>query len=489
MTVRSCVRSFARGMLALLFTAYLSGAQAVVLDRNEHDGFVEYLGVTGLFSGRNAPFRMLVPEDWNGELLVYARGTGSAIKLTELNGELVPILDPDSGLPIIGVAPLTNTLGAPRGDNTQGDALEQVLLGHGYAMIASDYQPDPRLLDEGLLTWTVEDGVRDTLAVTLQARRLLRFTRGRVQRTLLWGRSQGSLVTIRLMENLPWLYNGSITGCTVGAGTPRTWDTALGVALAYDIAFAHEGGWNEAAWGSIGGGDIPTTLRFTTDVLPVLAAQLANPANFRRFEFVRVMNGLPLEGFYPPPFPGSVNPDFNWLAGAFLFLTEVRADLESLAKAAGRVSQNLNHTYVLTDANRAYLGSLGFDVDALLAAMNARRTIAADEQARAYTERHYAPSGRLHRPLLSMHTTRDGVAIPGHESALADTVAAAGKSALLRQVFTDAVGHCAFSIDQWLTTVQAMESWLDTGERPDDGFFPATAGFDLDFVPRPWPQP
>ena len=59
------------------------------------------------------------------------------------------------------------------------------------------------------------------------------------------------------------------------------------------------------------------------------------------------------------------------------------------------------------------------------------------------------------------------------------------------QVFTDAPGHCSFSVEQWLNTVDAMESWLDTGDRPQDSDFTAL-GFvfeDIDFVLPEWPQP
>jgi len=62
-------------MLALAFAIgiWIQAAQAVVLDVNDKGGYVEYLGVTGAPTERNAPFRMVVPANWKGKLLVYAR--------------------------------------------------------------------------------------------------------------------------------------------------------------------------------------------------------------------------------------------------------------------------------------------------------------------------------------------------------------------------------------------------------------------------------
>jgi hypothetical protein len=48
------------------------------------------------------------------------------------------------------------------------------------------------------------------------------------------------------------------------------------------------------------------------------------------------------------------------------------------------------------------------------------------------------------------------------------------------------VGHGLFSADQYLSVLAAMESWLDTGVRPDATLLPASKGFDLGFLP-PWP--
>ena len=471
--------------VALTLTLCFRPGFAVVLDVNAMGDHTEYLGVTGTVR-RQAPFRMLVPHAWNGKLLVYARGTASAIFSELVGGQLLPILDPSSGLPILGVTPLVNIPGATAGDNTAALTLEQALIDQGYALIASEYKPDPRFIEEGKLTWVVEDGFTDTLAVTRQARSVLKHIYGQwPQRTLLWGRSQGSLVALKLNEQRPRLYQGVLTGCTIGAGAARTWDIGIGFALAFDVAFAQQGGWNETLWGSVGGGDIPQDLDFAADVAPTVGALLQNPLNFGLFEFIRLVNDLPLEAFYPLATDPTA---FNWLFTDMLFLTEVRGDLESEAKADGRVGQNLNHHYSLSAEEQAYLATLGVPVSDLLDEMNARTTIEANRRARRYADQFYGLTGKLKRPVISLHTTVDGLVIPSAESALLDLVTQQRKQRKLLQVFTDGVGHCAFTPAQWLDSIAAMEFWLDTGDKPDTSFFSAD-GFDLDYIPAPWPQP
>jgi len=476
-------------ILAILLSLWVPSAQALVLAINDKDTFVEYLGLTD-FGTRNAPFRMIVPkEGWNGTLLVYSRGTGSAIKVDD-NG---PILDDSSGLPIIGVTPLTNVPGAPPSANVYADQLEAELLAQGYAMVASDYKPDMRFINEGKYGWVVEDGKRDTLAVTIEAQLIL-WSHIFPTRTLIWGRSQGSLVALKLLEERPLLYKGAITGSTVGAGAPRTWDTAIGLALAYDVTL----GWDHVNWGSVAGGDIPAGISFAADVVPSLTDALnflEHPANFPLFEFIRRVNGLPAQGFYPfrtPVDPIGGSPSFSWITSDLLFLTEVRADLEGASKANGRVGQNKDHVYDLTPADRAALNLMGLgdeDIDAYLNAMNSRTNYEADKAARRYVENNADFSGRILAPVISMHTQVDGLVIPAHESAYRDTVSAARRSDNLVQVFTNSIGHCAFTPPQWLATINAMESWLNTGTAPDDNFFPEADGFDHGFVAPAWPQP
>ena len=403
-----------------------------------------------------APYRIMVPENWNGILLVYARGTGQPFTI---DGK-------------VGLSPLVNVVGVdPSVSNELAEELESNLLEQGYALAASVYS------DPGL--WVVQEGISDTLVLTL----FFRHRVGKPDRTIIWSRSQGTVVALKSIEKFLRIYDGVIAGCAVGAGAPRTWDSAVDFALAYDVAFKDVGGWLDS-WGSVG--DVRDDIVFETDVAPVLAANLSNIENFGRFEFIRLVNKLPRPGFYPFDTEAGFE-YFNWLFADMFFVTEVRAELER--KARGPVGQNLNHTYSLTDGDKAYLYNLGVDAESFLDEMNARTNIEASKCARIYLRRFADFSGKIFCPVLTMHTTGDGLVIPSHESAYRKTVEDAGRSDKLVQVFVDAVGHCTFTPAQWLAAVVAMEDWLDTGEGPNDAFFPENIGFNNGFTPQPWPQP
>jgi hypothetical protein len=507
-------------VLLLSLTAASMAYSAVLLERQgtigeDNKGYTEYLGFTGLVTQRNAPFRLVVPDEWNGILMVYARGTGSATLLgvdgntifpADKDGKLAPeveLLGQTLLQPVVGVTPLTNVPGLPQGDNTDTLALEERLLEVGYALVASDYRYDPQFIEKGLLTWVVEDGIRDTLAVETQAKLILLSRHGgSPDGVYLWGRSQGSLVALNLVENKPWRYDGSAVGCTVGAGTTRTWDWGLGFALAFDTVF-HDVcndngcGWESLGAGSVEGGDIPPDLSFSNTVLPNLFPLLLDPQNRPRFEFIRLVNQLPFKGFYPTG-EDPLADAFAWVFTSSLFLTEVRGDLESARKADGQVSQNRDHSYDLSQEQIGYLRNLKKDVGFglkpkqtfdFLATMNDSR-FDADTSARAYAEQYYEPTGDLRRPVISMHTQVDGLVIPASQSALRELTDMAGQSENLVQVYTNEadkyVGHCRFSVDQWHWAVENLVDWRESLDAPDAGSFPDG---DPNYEPEPWPQP
>ena len=70
---------------------------------------------------------------------------------------------------------------------------------------------------------------------------------------------------------------------------------------------------------------------------------------------------------------------------------------------------------------------------------------------------------RLPGPVLTMHTTDDGLVRARSEQAYADVVRAAGNERLLRQVFVHRAGHCAFTPGETIAALEVLLKRLDTG--------------------------
>lgn len=389
--------------------------------------------LTGELNG--APYRIVVPENWNGTLVVHAHGYRDR---ADHPGEV-------------------DDRSAPAAPSA---ALEPALLAQGYALAGSAYKTNG---------WAVQDGIADTKLLVSYFRSAV----GKPNRTLLWGFSMGSIVTLSLAEQTAGLFDGYIAACAVAGGTTRAWDGAVATSLAYDTTF----GWNNA-WGSVG--NVRDDLDFESEVLPKLIPEVSNPLNFGKFEFIRLVTGTVPLSLPAPGYPG-------WILTNMFFGTEGRAELER--RAGGPVGQNLTHVYMLSPVDKAYLASFGVNADVLLAQMNAGRTIAADTSARNYVEHWADYSGKIKKPLLTLHTRTDSLVPVQHESAYAATVAAAGRTGNLAQTVTNGNGHCNFTGPQLVTALTALDTWVATGTKPTDASFPAALGFLPGFTPPAWPQP
>lgn len=376
-----------------------------------------------------AAYDVVVPDAWNGTLVVLAHGYRDA---ADQPGE-----SDDTSSGIAGLGPALATAG-------------------GYAVASTSYRSNG---------WAVKDAIVDVadLAEYVEANIVA------PERTLLAGFSLGSFPTAVRAERGG--FDGYLPMCGVLAGAPRAWDGAGVNLLAYQTAF----GSLPAAWGTVANGD--DDVDFETEVFPGVVAQLVNPANFGRFEFMRLVSGVPLSPSYYP----------DGLLTNVFFFTEARGELER--RAGGPVVQNLDHAYWLSPGDRLYLNGLGIpsaQLDAWLATMNTTR-YAAPPASRNYLERYADFSGKIKRPVLTLHTAVDTLVPVSHEAAYAQTVAAAGRSSLLRQWYTGGTAHCGFSFEQILAAVNGLDAWVRTGVAPAGP--PAVAGFLPGFVPPAWPQP
>lgn len=199
------------------------------------------------------------------------------------------------------------------------------------------------------------------------------------------------------------------------------------------------------------------------------------------------MIGVPGRGIAPPS-PPAFYP--GWVITDGFFATEARAELER--RAGSPFVQNLDRDYNLTMAERAYLGALmvpSIVIDTWLLQMNNDRIISSPRFARNFLSRNADYSGKIRSPVLTMHTVIDPLVTVSQSAEYADTVSRAGRGRFLKQVYTSGNGHCNFTGPQLITAVNAIDSWVATGEIPPDTAFPAAAGFVPGFTPPRMLQP
>ena len=96
--------------------------------------------------------------------------------------------------------------------------------------------------------------------------------------------------------------------------------------------------------------------------------------------------------------------------------------------------------------------------------LNSSPRVKADPAAVAYLIKNIVFDGAISVPVLTMHTTGDGLVVPENEQAYRSVVDRAGNGNLLRQVFVARAGHCAFTPAETITAVQTLENRLSTGQ-------------------------
>jgi hypothetical protein len=433
------MKNSARLLIALIAVLFLS-LTLIPTSPAAKARVVAPLDLSGELHG--APYRIRVPENWNGTLLIFAHGYRDK---ADHPGEV---------------------------DNRNADvapsaALEAALLAQGFALAGSAFK------DNG---WAVGDAIQDTKNLAVYFRDNI----AQPDRTILVAASLGTFTGFKSMEQFGGIYDGALCLCGVGQGATRLWDSGVPIYLAYDVIFGVP-----QSWGTVG--EVRNDIDFDTEVVAKLGPELANPANFPAFEFIRLVGGNPGRGITPPP-PPQFYP--GWALTDFFFLTEARAELQR--RAGGPFVQNLDQNYSLTPAEKAYLAGLGLPgpvVDSWLAQMNARRNITADTSARNYVRNNTNFNGKIRNPILTVHTIIDPLLVVSNELAYAQLIESTGKQDLLFQTYTNANGHCNLTGSQILTAVGAIDLWVRTGVRPTAASFPPALGFNNTFVPPPLLQP
>jgi pimeloyl-ACP methyl ester carboxylesterase len=344
----------------------------------------------------------------------------------------------------------------PGASNPAQDVGDQVtrtwMLSRGYALAGSSYASTG---------WAIAQALPDQIN-TLNA---FGGLYGKPKTTVAWGHSLGGIITAGLIQDYPKRFNAALPMCGVLSGGVATWNTAL------DAEFAFQ----KLIDPSVQIVNITNPAANLQSAEAAAAQAQQTPQGRARLALVSALADTP--GWFDPLSTEPAASDyatqeanqFDWASEVtFPFVFAFRAELE--ARAGGNPSWNTGVNYVTDLARSVDLKevialyqaaglSLGRDVQAL----NGSPRVKADPGAESYLIRNISFNGKISVPVLTMHTTGDGLVVPENEQAYRSVVDLAGHGSLLRQVFVHRAGHCAFTPAETITAVQTLENRLATG--------------------------
>lgn len=411
-----------RSFLALALLLALIAGLTTSLRSARAAGTTTYTGTLG-----GAAYLIQVPSPWNGTLVLYSHG----------------YVTPGSANPARDV----------------GDAATGAwLLAHGYALAGSSYSTTG---------WAIQQALHDQIA-------LLDFfdsTVGQPTRTIAWGHSLGGIITAGLIQTDPKRFDGALPMCGVVGGGVGTWNTALDSTFAFKTLLA-SGSALHLVHITNPSGNLGLAEQ-------ILAGAQQTAQGRARLALAAALNDLP--GWFDPASPEPAATDyasqehnqFLWDQQVdFPFVFAFRAELE--ARAGGNPSWNTGVNYRVQFEHsvdqaevKALYQEAGLDLGQDLETLNDAQRIAADPGAVDYLTRYITFNGDLAMPVLTMHTTGDGLVIPEQEQAYAQVVRQSGDNRLLRETFVHRAGHCSFTPGETLAAFQTLLNRMDTGQWRD----------------------
>ncbi|HEY0717061.1 MAG TPA: hypothetical protein VGD68_05555 [Streptosporangiaceae bacterium] len=326
------------------------------------------------------------------------------------------------------------------------------LLSKGYALAGSSYASTG---------WAIQQALPDQVGTLGVFGRTYR----RPSRTIAWGHSLGGIITAGLIQRYPGLFSAALPMCGVLAGGVATWNTAL------DSEF----GFQQLVDPSVQVVNITNPATNLAGAEAAAAAAQQTAPGRARLALAAALGDTP--GWFTPlsaePARGDVAAQeanqYEWDSQVtFPFVFDFRAELE--ARAGGNPSWNTGVNYAVQlarSADRREVVALykaaGLNLSADLSKLDSAARISADPAAVKYLSQNISFNGQIEVPVLSMHTTGDGLVVPENEQAYRQVVDRAGNGAKLAQIFVHRAGHCAFTPAETITAVQTLLNRLSTG--------------------------
>jgi pimeloyl-ACP methyl ester carboxylesterase len=431
---------------------------------------------TGEING--AAYEIVMPETWNGTLLLYSHGYRPA--------EPFP---PNFSAVVTSATPVP---GWDAGDKSLG----QALLDRGFALAGSSYRSNG---------WAVEDGV-------IAGEELYAFFAEQIaepRRVYVWGDSLGGLITQTLAERHPEWVDGAAPLCGVMAGLEPNiglaLDTAYGVQqLLYPgMQITDFASYQEALrnWEGASSRLIQGARDQDTDVIArifTIAAMVDAPSQTFTYDGSSIVS--------------SVSGTIESLLTALAYGTVGQEEIDR--RFGGTVVSNVGTNYAnrLDASERETIDAIGGEgaADRLVAILDNGPRIEADPAAQAAAiERGGDPSGAVQVPTITMHTKADPLVIAQNQSFFRDRyqeqVAQGNVRGGLLQLFTVAppeypqqtgapygAGHCNFTPESRIAVIELLDEWVRNGVYPGQAAVEAAmgprSGYSATYTPGPWPD-
>ncbi len=370
-------------------------------------GFEDATQLWGVIDG--AGYRIEVPADWNGELVMWAHGfRGTGLELTVDN-----------------------------------HPLREFLIPNGYAWAASSYSRND---------YDIEAGMVDTRQLALRFKNLVGSN---PQSVYLTGASMGGHITAASIEKWPGLYDAAMPICGV-VGDFELFDYFLDFNLA-----AQQIGLGSSTFpvdpAQYVGIDVPS-VKANLELFPGGWPVVLNADGEAFKQLTELRSGGDRPNFDEAWFFWNTFPDFATGPGNFLF--DLGIGDGTLPGRPGVVIDNADALYQV-------------DLDPTVSAFEQDLNdnifrVAFDKQARKVrsTKNVRAVEGKFNVPVLSLHNLGD-LFVPFHnEVEYYKDAAAHGNDDLLVQRAIRGVGHCDFTASELVTAFVDLVTWVATGVRP-----------------------
>jgi hypothetical protein len=399
------------------------------------------------FAVEGAQDLIIVPEPWNGGLVVYAHGyTADPRTIVPYPADITPT---NFGTKLTG-----------------GDLVLQIPLNLGYAVGTTTYRS---------VGWAVADAVQDIENV----RQHFIVTYGQPNHSYVIGHSEGGMVTQAVLELASPPYDGALPFCAPGAGGRRNFNAAFDLRAAFeyvcrdvrDARFACRVCSGRKAR-CLADADCPAGETCGAAERP------PRPADGLTAPCADVLLGSPdrVNDFVSRSLTacfGGAMPSSEELARKDLFLritrvpeSYVETDMffaaVGLAEVVHRRTRG-RHPWGNTGVDYAAPGLTPAEQKALNRGIVRVR---ADAPAVKYMRQWFEPRGETDSKVLTLHAQDDGLVLVENEEKYREAFKASGREDQLVQLYTPTGGHCGFSGAEHFAAFLALTTWVEQGRKP-----------------------